>query len=44
MKQHDKSSRPESKPAKTADNEDTKKKLERAQEEAADERKKGGYQ
>jgi hypothetical protein len=43
MKQQDKSSRPELKPAKTADK-DTKKKLERAQEEAADERKKGGYQ
>ena len=44
MKQQDKSTRPAPKPAKTADNHDTKKKLERAQEEAADERKKGGYQ
>jgi hypothetical protein len=44
MKQQERSFRPESNPAKTGDNENAKKKLERAQQQAAGERKKGGYQ
>jgi hypothetical protein len=44
MKQKEKSSRPDSKPEKSAEQGNAKKKLERAQREAADERKKGGYQ
>jgi hypothetical protein len=43
MKQQDKPSRPESKPAKTGGNKKAGEKLECAQQEAADERKKVGH-